>query len=301
MKYACIARHQGEFKVRLMCQVLGVSPSGFYAAEQLRRGERPLSPRARANQRLLVAIRGVHTTSRHAYGAPLIHAELRAQGLVCGHNRVARVMRTAGLRGVTLPRFRVTTQSGHREPVAANLLARRFAPSAYVERDRVWVADITYLRTREGWLYLAVVLDLASRRVIGWCADRTLEQSLTLRALNQALLLRRPAPGLLHHSDRGIQYASGVYQARLAEHGIIPSMSRAGDCWDNAVVESFFATLKRELVRSPRTARWETRREAKEALTRFIDLWYNQQRRHSALGFLSPVAYERRLAQLLIA
>jgi len=298
VKSACIARHQGAFDVRLMCRVLGVSSAGFYAAARQRRGDRPVSARTRANQRLLLAIRGVHTASRQRYGAPRGHAELRAQGVRCGHNRVAGLMRAAGLRGIAPRRFRVTTRSRHREPVAANLLARRFAPSAYGERDRVWVADITYLPTREGWLYLAVVLDLASRRVLGWCADRTLEQSFTLRALNQALVLRRPPPGLFHHSDRGVQYASAAYQARLSAHGIIASMSRAGDCWDNAVVESFFATLKRDLVRS---ARWATRADAYRALTEFIDRWYNHQRRHSALACLSPVDYERQLARLRIA
>ena len=298
MKYACIAQHQREYDVRLMCRALAVAPSGFYAAEQQRQGRRPPSRRARANERLLVAIRGVHRASRHRYGAPMVHAELRAQGVRCGHNRVARLMRGAGLRGLAPRRFRVTTQSGHREPVAPNVLARRFAPSAYRDRDRVWVADITYLPTREGWLYLAVVVDLASRRVLGWCADRVLEQSLTLRALDRALLLRCPPPGLVHHSDRGVQYASAAYQARLRVHGIVASMSRVGDCWDNAVVESFFATLKRELVG---TVRWTTRADAQRDLTAFIDRWYNHQRRHSALGFLSPIAYERQLARLRIA
>jgi len=298
VKYACIARHQGEGNVRLMCRVLGVSPAGFYAAEQQRQGHRARSRRAQANQRLLVAIRGVHAASRRRYGAPMVHAELHAQGVRCGHNRVARLMRGAGLRGIAPRRFRVTTESGHREPVAPNVLARRFAPTAYTERDRVWIADITYLPTREGWLYLAVVLDLASRRVLGWCGDRVLDQSLTLRALDQALTRRRPQPGLVHHSDRGVQYASAAYQERLRAHGIVPSMSRTGDCWDNAVVESFFATLKRELVRS---VRWTTRTEAHRDLTAFIDRWYNHQRRHSALGFLSPVDYERQLARLRIA
>jgi transposase InsO family protein len=244
---------------------------------------------------LLVAIRGIHRTSHERYGAPMVHAELHAQGQACGRHRVARLMRRAGLRGVTPRRFRRTTQSGHREPVAANVLARRFTPTAYTERDRVWVADITYLATGEGWLYLAVVLDLASRRILGWCADRVLDQSLTVRALDRALVLRQPGPGVLHHSDRGVQYASAAYQQRLRDRGMIPSMSRVGDCWDNAVVESFFATLKRELVTR---ARWTTRAEAQQALTRFIDYWYNHQRRHSALGYLSPVAYERQLARL---
>ena len=294
MKYACIARSRSDAPVRLLCRVLGVSPSGFYAAEHQRQGHRPLSARARANQRLLVAIRGIHGTSHARYGAPRVQAELQAQGHRCGRHRVARLMRHAGLCGITPRRFRVTTQSGHREPVAANVLARRFAPTTYTERDRAWVADLTYLATGEGWLYLAVVLDLASRRVLGWCADRGLQQSLTLRALDRALVLRQPGPGVLHHSDRGVQYASAAYQQRLRDRGMIPSMSRVGDCWDNAVAESFFATLKRELV--TRT-RWTTRAEAQQALTRFIDHWYNHQRRHSALGYLSPVAYERQLAR----
>jgi putative transposase len=298
VKHACIARHQDEFDVRLMCRLLAVSPAGYYAAAQQRQGRRAPSARAQRNQQLLGAIRGVHRASAQRYGAPLVHAELRAQGVRCGHNRVARVMRAAGLRGITPRAFRVTTQSGHGEPVAPNVLARRFAVSAYPARDRAWAADITYLRTDEGWLYLAVVLDLASRRVIGWCADRTLAQSLTLRALDRALTLRQPAPGLLHHSDRGVQYASAAYQQRLRQYGVVPSMSRAGNCWDNAVVESFFATLKRELAER---VRWPTRAAAQRDLGVFIDRWYNHQRRHSALGFVSPIAYERQLARLRIA
>jgi len=292
VKYACIAQHRCEFDVRLMCQALGVSRSGFYAA--MRRRDQP-SKRARGNQRLLLAIRAAHAASGARYGAPKVHAELQAQGVRCGHNRVARVMRAAGLRGSAPRRFRVTTQSGHRAPVAPNLLARRFQPAAYTERDQVWVADLTYLATGEGWLYLAVVLDLASRRVLGWCADRTLAQSLTLRALDHALALRQPRPGLIHHSDRGVQYASAAYQQRLAAYGLVASMSRAGDCWDNAVAESFFATLKRELVGRER---WPTRAEARRALAGFIDHWYNHHRRHAALGYRSPIDYERELARL---
>jgi len=295
VKHACIARHLGEYDVRLMCRALGVSPSGYYLAEQCARGTRLPSARVRANARLTLAIRAVHTASQQRYGAPLVHAELTAQGVRCGHNRVARLMRAAGLRARGTRRFRVTTQSQHREPVAENRLARRFAPDAYTERDQVWVADFTWLWTDEGWLYLAVILDLASRRVIGWCADRVMDQSLTLRPLDQALRLRTPAPGLIHHSDRGVPYASAAYQQRLRPHGLIASMSRTGDCWDNAVVESFFATLKRELVRG---TRWRTRADAHRALAAYIDRWYNHQRRHSALGFVSPVAYERQLARL---
>lgn len=295
MKYACIARHLGEYPVRLMCRVLGVSPAGFYAAEQHRQGRRRPSARTQANAHLLVAIRGAHTKSDGCYGAPTIAAELTATGIPCGRHRVARLMRHHGLRGLTPRAFRVTTQSDHRSPVAANLLARRFAPSDYLERDRVWVADLTYIATREGWLYLAVILDLASRRVLGWCADHVLDHSLALRALDRALALRQPRRGLIHHSDRGVQYTSAGYQRCLAAHGIQPSMSRVGNCWDNAVAESFFATLKRELVAR---YRWHTRDAVQAALRRWIDMWYNHQRRHSTLGFLSPVAYERKLMQL---
>jgi putative transposase len=293
VKYACITRHRGEFPVRLMCRCLRVSPAGYYAAVQ-----RPLSRRARMNQRLRLEIRAAHAISQQRYGAPKVHAELRAQGIACGHNRVARLMRADGLRAKRARRFRVTTQSGHRQPIAPNQLARRFAPTAYPDRDQVWVADITYVPTGEGWLYLAVILDLSSRRVIGWCADRRLDQGLPLRALHQALALRRPTTPVLHHSDRGVQYASDAYQRLLAQHGLRCSMSRPGDCWDNAVVESFFATLKTELVVD---ARWPTRAAALRALSAYIEIWYNHQRRHASLGYRSPVEYERHLAQLRMA
>lgn len=298
MKYACIATHRDSaFAVEMMCELLGVSTSGFYAAEQRKR--HPLGPRAQANQRLALQIRAAHVASGECYGAPKIHAELCAQGIPCGRHRVARLMRANAWRGVCRRRFRATTtQSDHGVPVAPNVLDRAFAPATIGQRDRVWGADITYLWTAEGWLYLAVVLDLGTRRVIGWCADRTLDQTLALRALEQALRLRRPAPGLVHHSDRGVQYASAAYQAVLRQYGIIGSMSRRGDCWDNAVVESFFATLKTEL-RSHR--RWPTRAAAQAALSRWIDCWYNHQRRHGSLGFRSPMQYERDLARLRVA
>ena len=295
MKHACIAEHRDSFPVTLMCELLEVSPSGFYAAEQRR--HRPLGPRALAKQRLTLKVRVAHLTSKERSGAPKIYQELRAQGVACGRHGVADIMRAHGWRGACPRRFRVTTQATHREPVAANVLARAFEPAMIGERDRVWAADITYLWTAEGWLYLAVVLDLGTRRVVGWCADRTLGQSLTLRALQRALALRRPAPGLLHHSDRGVQYASAAYQALLTQHGIVSSMSRRGDCWDNAVVESFFATLKTELA----TTRWPTRAAAQRDVAEFIDRWYNHQRRHGSLGFRSPVQYERDLARLRIA
>lgn len=293
MKHACIARHEGELPTRLLCELLGVSPAGFYAAQHRER-----SARARSDDRLRLALRAAHTASHRRYGRPKLHEELQAQGWRCGHNRVARLMRLEGIRSKRSRAFRVTTQSGHAHPVRTNELARRFAPTTYRDRDQAWAADLTYLPTREGWLYLAVILDLASRRVIGWCAAPRLDHQLTLTALRQALLLRRPAPGLLHHSDRGVQYACEAYQELLVAHEIRCSMSRAGDCWDNAVVESFFATLKTELVAG---AHWATRAEAQRELVGYIDVWYNHQRRHASLGFRSPVDYERSLAQLRIA
>ena len=287
MKYACIARHRGEFPVRLMCAVLDVSRSGFYASQT-----RAPSARACADQRLRLEIRTAHTASRRRYGAPKIHEELRARGIACGRKRVARLMRADGLRSKRRPAFRITTQSAHRLPVVANHLGRRFDPALHNECDRTWAADITYLMTGQGWLYLAVILDLASRRVVGWCADARLDQTLTLRALQLALRQRQPRAGALHHSDRGRQYASTAYHQVLVGHGLTSSMSRVGDCWDNAVVESFFATLKTELAVD---ADWPTRSVAQRDLFEYIEVWYNRQRRHQTLGYRSPVQYEREI------
>jgi putative transposase len=296
VKHALIRQYRDTYDIAVMCDALSVSRTGFYAAEKRR--QLPLGPRARANARLRVEIRAIHRESEQRYGAPKIYEELRARGTVCGRHRVARLMRAEQLRGHRPRAFRVTTQSTHAYPIAPNLLARRFAPSTYRERDRVWVGDISYLWTAEGWLYLAVLLDLASRRVIAWCADTRLDQSLTLRPLRQALKLRQPAPGLIHHSDRGVQYAATAYRQLLAAHGAVSSMSRRGNCWDNAVAESFFATLKTELVHR---VTWPTRTAAQQDLERFLTVWYNHQRRHSALGYRSPVDYERGLARVLLA
>jgi putative transposase len=281
VRYACIHRHSGVYTVALMCRVLRVSRAGYYAWQR-----RPPSARARANDQLLMAIRVAHQQSRARYGSPRITRELWAQGHRCSEARVARLMRGAGLAAKRRRRFRVTTTSRHGEPIAPNVLARHFAVATV---DRVWASDITYVPTQEGWLYLAVVLDLASRRVIGWAMRSTLERGLTLAALRMALAHRQPTPGVLHHSDRGSQYACGEYQALLARAGMMCSMSRKGDCWDNAVVESFFATLKTELVDD---ARWATRETARTALFEYIELWYNRARRHSSLGYRSPVQYE---------
>ena len=285
MKYACIARHRGEFPVRLMCRVLEVSPAGFYASQT-----RAPSARTRTDQRLRLAIRTAHAASHRRYGAPKIQEDLQASGFAVSRKRVARLMRIDGLRSKRPRAFRVTTHSAHACPVAPNALARHFDVATHNECNRTWAADITYLVTGQGWLYLAVILDLASRRIVGWCADARLDETLTLRALQMALRQRRPTAGALHHSDRGVQYASGAYRQLLADHGIACSMSRRGDCWDNAVVESFFATLKTELASD---AGWPTRWAAQRALRQYIELWYNRQRRHQTLGYRTPVQYER--------
>ena len=286
MRCACIARHRGEFPVRLMCRVLAVKPSTYYAWRK-----RPPCARAIADERLLLNVRVAYERSDETYGAPRIHRELRAAGTRVSKKRVARVMRADGL-VARLPSRKVrTTDSAHAHPVAPNLLARQFDVNG-VAVNCIWVSDITYVPTREGWLYLATVLDLASRRVVGWAMRETLEAELALSALRMAVGARRPAPGLVHHSDRGAQYASAEYRALLAAHRIQASMSRKGDCWDNAVAESFFATLKVELIDRHR---WPTRAAARQAIFRYIETWYNPRRRHSTLGYLSPVHYEAQL------
>ena len=288
MKYACIARHRAEYPVRLMCRALAVSPAGFYAW-------RTRSPSAHriADERLLLNVRIAFTRNDGRYGAPRIHRELRDDGIRVAPKRVARLMRVDGL--VARPRRRAsiqTTDSAHALPIAPNLLARQFDVNG-VRINQVWVSDLTYVPTRDGWLYLATVLDLASRRVVGWAMDESLASDIALRALRMAIGARRPAPGLIHHSDRGSQYAAGEYQALLRAHGMRPSMSRKANCWDNAVAESFFATLEQELIVS---SDWRTRDEARRAIFRFIESWYNRTRRHSTLGYVSPVQYEAQLA-----
>jgi putative transposase len=287
MRYAVITRHRGEFQVRLMCRVLEVTPSGYYASLQ-----RPLSWHALIDEVLMARVRIIHAESDETYGAPRVHQELQAEGLPASPKRVARLMREDGL--VARPRkaYRVTTtDSNHEYPIAPNLLARQFDVNG-VALNRVWVADLTYVPTREGTLYLATVLDLGSRRCVGWAMRDTLEVELALSALQMAREARCPAPGLIHHSDRGSQYASGAYRAALAAHGMVASMSGTGDCYDNAVAESFFSTLEFELLMRND---WHTKEDARRAIFRYIELWYNRKRRHSTLGYVSPAAYEAQL------
>lgn len=267
-----------------MCRVLGVSRSGFYAWK-----DRPRSLRARANDRLTLEIRAVYAEVKEIYGARKIRKELNESGIECSRNRVTRLMNEQGLACKRARKFRVTTNSDHPFPVVRNELMRQFDLSQNKKADQAWASDITYLWTSEGWLYLAVVIDLASRRVIGWSVSERLDRFLPLSALSMAVSNRRPPAGLLHHSDRGCQYASWEYRRALDEIGAIASMSRLGDCWDNAVVESFFATLKTELAHD---AKWKTREEARRAVAEYIEVWYNRKRRHQTLGYLTPVEYE---------
>jgi putative transposase len=282
VRFAFIATEKAAFPVRLLCRTLHVSRAGFYAWQV-----RPPARRGQVDERLSVEIAAIHAESRQCYGSPRVHAELRDRGHRTSRKRVARLMRHHQLASRRRRRFRATTDSRHPFPVAPNVLARQFAQGA---PDRAWVTDITYLPTDEGWLYLAVILDLCSRVVVGWAMSERITRELTLDALDMALVQRRPRRGLLHHSDRGSQYASGDYQRALAAEGIVCSMSRRGNCWDNAVAESFFATVKVELAHD---ARWETRVAARTALFEYIEVFYNGQRRHSSLGYLSPRAFER--------
>jgi len=281
VRYSFIREHRKQFRLAALCRVLRVSKSGYFA--WLTRTE---GPRAQQNRALGTQIKAIHRRSRGTYGRRRVHAALVAQGTACSPNRVARLMRAAGLWGRRRRAFKATTDSQHSLPVAPNLLARNFTTTA---PDQVWMSDITYLPVQEGWEYLAAVMDLHSRRIVGWAMQSTLERSLTLNALAMAIAQRQPGPGLTHHSDRGSQYACADYQAALARHGMIPSMSRKGDVWDNAPMESLFGTLKSELVHDwSRPFRDEARREVFE----YLEVFYNRQRLHSSLGYQSPVAFE---------
>jgi len=273
-----------------MCHVLEVSRAGYHAWLA-----RPESPRAVHQAEIIQQIRQVHRESRQTYGSPRVFRALRAKGVACCENTVAKLMRGDGVRSVTARRFVVrTTDSRHGHAIAENTLDRQFEPGP---TDQVWVGDITYIATGEGWLYLAAVLDLGSRKVVGWAMADHLRADLVVRALSNALEHRRPSESVLHHSDRGVQYACDDYQELLRSNGLEVSMSRKGNCWDNAVMESFFGTLKQELVHRERYA---TRDQAKRSLFEYIEVFYNRQRLHSTLGYLSPVQYEesRKLPQV---
>ena len=288
MKYACIRAHRNRFPVTLMCRLLGVSRAGFYAAER-----RSPSVRAKRNESLRAVIGAIYETSRGTYGSPRIHREMRAAGERCGRKRIARLMRESGLKAKRRRGRRpTTTESKHGYGVRENILRRRFGVEETGGLNQAWCGDITYIRTGEGWLYLAVLLDLGSRMIVGWAMRETLEADLSLDALRMAIARRNPGPGLVHHTDQGGQYAAIEYQELLASKKMISSMSGRANCYDNAVSESFFATLKWELIDR---RKWRTRREARSAIFEYVEVWYNRQRRHSSLDYLSPLQYEQRL------
>jgi transposase InsO family protein len=283
MRFRFIEGHRKVFLVRVMCSVLRVSASGYYAW----RG-RPESARALADKALVEDIRRVHAGSRRRYGSPRVHASLQAEGKRVGCNRVARLMRDHGIQAHRRRPFRRTTDSNHAFPPAPNLLDRQFASA--VAPNQVWLADLTYIATGEGWLYLAAVLDLFSRKIVGWAMSETMPQELTLAALNMAITNRTPGPELLHHSDRGSQYCAHAYRRVLDEHGMRCSMSRKGNCWDNAPMESFFGSLKTELDGD---GPFDTRQAARTALFRAIEGWHNRERLHSSLGYITPINKEQ--------
>lgn len=273
--------HGKPVGIRRACKLLGISPSGYYGAIKAKPSKRALE-----NERLTNCIFDIHRDSRKTYGSPRIRAELTEQGERLSVHLVAKLMKKAGIRAKSKRKFKATTDSKHKLPVAPNLIDRNFSPKA---ANQFWASDITYLWTDEGWLYLAVVMDLFSRKIVGWSMAEHMRTELVIDALDMAIKARNPAPGLVHHSDRGSQYASGLYQAKLKAFGMQCSMSGKGQCWDNACVESFFRTLKCEEVFHEK---YKTREEARRSVFNFIEVHYNRKRRHSTLGYVSPVRYE---------
>jgi transposase InsO family protein len=290
VKFAFIHVEKARLPTRRLCAALNVSRSGYYAW-----AGRPPSDRAVGDAKLTPVIRACYVKSRATYGSPRILRDLRDLNYRVARKRVARLMRQEGLSARPPRRYRATTDSKHTLPVAPNVVARRFHAD---EPNRVWVTDMTYVWTWEGWLFLAAIVDVFSRRVVGWAVADHLRTELPLEALSMALGIRQPEQGLIHHSDRGCQYASELYRSELSARDIVCSMSRVGDCWDNAVAESFFATLKTELIyRRP----WPTKHEARTAIHDYIGAFYNPHRRHSSLGYLSPMDYERQHAACVAA
>jgi putative transposase len=265
-----------------MCRLLDVAASGYYAWRR-----RPEPQRVQRNRELLEKIRSIHAASKGVYGSPRVHAELLAKGVKVGRHKVAQVMRSARLKGCPKRRYRTTTQRDPGHQIAQNLLRQNFAADG---PDQCWASDITYIATRQGWLYLAVTMDLFSRRIVGWSMDRWMSRHLVVDALRMAINARQPTGTLIHHSDRGGQYSSDDFRSELKKYGIKPSMSSTGNCYDNAVVESFFGALKRERVNR---VRYRTREQARADLFEYIEVFYNRKRRHSYIGNISPDDFER--------
>jgi len=285
MRFAFVEKHRNSIPTDRLCRIVDVTPRGYRAW----RG-RPASQRQREDLVLLAHIREQHRLSLNSYGRPRMTEELKELGLDVGHRRVGRLMRQNGISVVRTHKYKVTTDSNHKFNIAPNLLNRNFAAD---QPNQKWVVDISYIWTREGWLYLAVVLDLYSRRVIGWAVSNRMKRTLAIRALNMAIALRRPPKGCIHHSDRGSQYCSHDYQKILRQHGFKVSMSGKGNCYDNAAMETFFKSIKAELIWRQS---WQTRRDVEIAIFEYINGFYNPRRRHSALGWKSPLAFERKAA-----
>ena len=284
MRFRCIRAHESQFDIRMMCRLMEVSVSGYY-----RWRERPPAARTIRDADLIDRLKEHHRLSRQTYGRPRLQAALRNDGVCVSGKRVRRLMKLGGIVVCTRRRYKVTTNSKHRLAVAPNVLERKFDIDVIGSANRCWAGDITYIATREGWLYLAVILDLFSRRVIGWSMSREMKSVLVIDAFMMAVGRRRPPRGLIAHSDRGIQYASRPFQRVLRRYGAVCSMSRRGDCWDNAVIESFNATIKTELLHRHE---WETRAAARAAVYEYIETWYNARRLHSTLGYQSPMTFE---------
>jgi transposase InsO family protein len=285
VKFAFIEAEKARWPVDTLCDVLGVSRSGYYAWKV-----RPPAARTTEDARLVTEIKAAYAVGRGGYGSPRVQRELRKKGRRVGKKRIERLMRCEGIQARRRRRFRVTTDSKHADPIAPNVLDRKFTAEA---PNTAWVTDVTYVWTHEGWLYLAAILDLCSRRVVGWAAGPNNDRRLALDALERAVAMRHPLVGLVHHSDRGSTYASADYRDALVTCGAIASMSRKGDCWDNAVAESFFATIKGEMIDHED---FQSRAEATAAIAEFIDAFYNVQRMHSSIGYMSPVEFELRLS-----
>ena len=281
MKYWFMDQHSSTHGVQKMCRIIGASRSGYYQWKI-----QPQSRRQKENEKILMEIKESHKNSRRAYGSPRIVEDLKAKGMKCGKNRVARLMKIHGIVGKAKKKFKATTNSNHALPVAENLLNQNFTAE---KPNTVWLSDITYVPTLEGWLYLVVILDLFSRQIVGWAMSDRLTSGFVVKALYQAIGRRHPGSGCIFHSDRGIQYASTDCRDVLMAYGFIQSMSRKGNCYDNAVAESFFHTLKTEHVYD---YRYETRAEARQSIFEYIEMFYNRKRRHSALGYRSPISFE---------
>lgn len=280
MIYSFIERHRLEFHVEKMCQVLKVSKSGFYGWLKT-----PISSRDVANSQLTVQIKKAHGETKEVYGSRRLCEELNDRGFKCSKNRVAKLMKKNGIRSKRVKKFKATTNSKHNYPVADNLLNQNFKAS---KPNQIWVSDITYIPTGEGWLYLAAIIDLYNRKVVGWAMDSTMKKALVTDALKQAIWRYKPQKGIIHHSDRGSQYASYEYQKALKTHGFITSMSRKGNCYDNACAESFFSSIKTELIY---LNSYKTRKEAISSIFEYIEVFYNRVRLHSSLGYKSPEKY----------